>query len=151
MPPEQAIGAVDQVDARSDVFGLGAILCAILTGRPPFLGADSESTRQLAARAKPAARRALVAAGRTSRMSNPVAGYEVFPPARGSVAAPAGVGRRPGDTGTRSSTPRQWGHRVGPVPVHSKTRSTHVFFGPGAGRSAFPTAGRTPCRPTWGR
>ena len=26
MPPEQAVGAVDQVDARSDVFGLGAIL-----------------------------------------------------------------------------------------------------------------------------
>ena len=52
MPPEQAIGAVDQVDFRSDVFGLGAILCAILTGKPPFVGVDSESTRQLAARAK---------------------------------------------------------------------------------------------------
>src|SRR5262249_30603537 len=26
MPPEQAIGAVDQIDTRSDVFGLGAIL-----------------------------------------------------------------------------------------------------------------------------
>jgi tetratricopeptide (TPR) repeat protein len=52
MPPEQAIGAVDQIDARSDVFGLGAILCTILTGRPPYVGADSEATRQLAARAK---------------------------------------------------------------------------------------------------
>ncbi len=52
MPPEQAIGAVDQVDARSDVFGLGALLCAILTGKPPYVGADSESTRQLAARAR---------------------------------------------------------------------------------------------------
>jgi len=40
MPPEQAIGAIDQVDQRSDVFGLGAILCAILTGQPPYLGAD---------------------------------------------------------------------------------------------------------------
>ena len=27
MPPEQAIGAVNQIDARSDVFGLGGILC----------------------------------------------------------------------------------------------------------------------------
>jgi hypothetical protein len=52
MPPEQAIGAVDQIDKRSDVFGLGAVLCAVLTGQPPYLGADSESTRQLAARAK---------------------------------------------------------------------------------------------------
>ncbi len=52
MPPEQAIGAVDQIDERSDVFGLGAILCAILTSKPPYVGADSESTRQLAARAR---------------------------------------------------------------------------------------------------
>src|SRR5579872_232153 len=52
MPPEQAIGAIDQVDQQSDVFGLGAILCVILTGKPPFVGADSESTRQLAARAR---------------------------------------------------------------------------------------------------
>src|SRR5262249_39227681 len=41
----------DQIDERSDVFGLGAILCAILTGKPPYVGADFESTRQLAARA----------------------------------------------------------------------------------------------------
>ncbi len=52
MPPEQAIGAVDQIDARSDVFGLGAILCVILTGKPPYLGSDAESTRQMAARGK---------------------------------------------------------------------------------------------------
>ena len=52
MPPEQAIGAVDQIDARSDVFGLGEVLCVILTGKPPYVGEDRESTRQLAARAK---------------------------------------------------------------------------------------------------
>jgi tetratricopeptide (TPR) repeat protein len=50
MPPEQAIGAVDQVDARSDVFGLGALLAAVLTGQPPFVRGTAESTRQLAAR-----------------------------------------------------------------------------------------------------
>ncbi len=49
MSPEQAIGAVDQIDERSDVFGLGGILCAILTGKPPFVGNTAESTRQLAA------------------------------------------------------------------------------------------------------
>jgi serine/threonine protein kinase len=52
MPPEQAIGAIDQVDATSDVFALGAILCTILTGKPPYAATDAEATRQLAARAK---------------------------------------------------------------------------------------------------
>jgi serine/threonine protein kinase len=36
MPPEQAKGELDQIDQRSDVFGLGAILCQMLTGRPPY-------------------------------------------------------------------------------------------------------------------
>jgi serine/threonine protein kinase len=49
MAPEQAIGAVDQVDERTDVFGLGGILCAVLTGRPPFVAPTAESARQLAA------------------------------------------------------------------------------------------------------
>jgi serine/threonine protein kinase/formylglycine-generating enzyme required for sulfatase activity len=50
MPPEQAIGAVQEVDRRSDVFGLGAILAVVLTGRPPFVGDTAESTRVMAAR-----------------------------------------------------------------------------------------------------
>jgi serine/threonine protein kinase len=52
MPPEQAIGAVDEVDAQSDVFGLGAILCVMLSARPPYVASDAESTRKLAARGK---------------------------------------------------------------------------------------------------
>jgi WD40 repeat protein len=52
MPPEQAIGAVDQIDARSDVFGLGGVLAAGLTGHPPFVGDSAENSRQLAARGK---------------------------------------------------------------------------------------------------
>jgi tetratricopeptide (TPR) repeat protein len=52
MPPEQAVGAVEQIDEQSDVFGLGAILAVILTGSPPFVGDTAESTRVLAARGK---------------------------------------------------------------------------------------------------
>ena len=41
VPPEQARGEVEHMDERSDVFGLGAILCEILTGQPPYTGNSS--------------------------------------------------------------------------------------------------------------
>jgi tetratricopeptide (TPR) repeat protein len=34
--PEQARGEIRTLDERCDVFGLGALLCEILTGQPPF-------------------------------------------------------------------------------------------------------------------
>jgi serine/threonine protein kinase len=49
MPPEQASGDIALLDRRADVFGLGAILCEILTGKPPYLGRSSEEVRRNAA------------------------------------------------------------------------------------------------------
>jgi serine/threonine-protein kinase len=48
MSPEQAQGDNSRIDERTDVFGLGGILCAILTGQGPYPG---ERTRKVYARA----------------------------------------------------------------------------------------------------
>lgn len=40
MPPEQALGEIDSLDERADVFGLGAILAEILTGKPAYVGEE---------------------------------------------------------------------------------------------------------------
>ncbi len=41
MAPEQAEGRRADIDARTDVFGLGAMLYEIMTGQPPFTGENT--------------------------------------------------------------------------------------------------------------
>ncbi len=50
MSPEQALGGRG-ADERTDVFGLGGILCAILTGQPPYTGTKTKRVHARAARA----------------------------------------------------------------------------------------------------
>ncbi len=50
MAPEQAAGEGDRVNRRADVFGLGSILCEILTGQPAFTGSGVMETLRKAMR-----------------------------------------------------------------------------------------------------
>jgi WD40 repeat protein/serine/threonine protein kinase len=50
MSPEQALGRPDQLGPASDVYGLGAILYALLTGRPPVRGMDTAEVLRKAQR-----------------------------------------------------------------------------------------------------
>lgn len=52
MPPEQAIGEIDDLDERADVFDLGAILSEILTGKPPYVANDGTLVFRVASRGK---------------------------------------------------------------------------------------------------
>jgi hypothetical protein len=49
MSPEQARGEIEGLDEQADVFALGAILCEILTGQPPYRGSRARVLEDAAA------------------------------------------------------------------------------------------------------
>jgi hypothetical protein len=49
MSPEQARGEIEGLDEQADVFALGAILCEVLTGQPPYLGSRPQILEDAAA------------------------------------------------------------------------------------------------------
>jgi serine/threonine-protein kinase len=50
MAPEQAWGRDDEIDERTDVFGIGALLYEMMTLRPPFAGNDLRDVLEAARR-----------------------------------------------------------------------------------------------------
>lgn len=53
MAPEQADGQLDKIDARTDVYALGALLYELLTRQPPFKGANHAATLEQVRRQAP--------------------------------------------------------------------------------------------------
>jgi tetratricopeptide (TPR) repeat protein/serine/threonine protein kinase len=48
MAPEQARGELEHLDERADVFGLGALLCVLLTSQPPYVASSKSDVYRLA-------------------------------------------------------------------------------------------------------
>jgi PAS domain S-box-containing protein len=60
MAPEQALGEIDRIERRTDVYGLAAILYEILTGRPPFEGSVAHVLRAITEQSPPPPRSLVV-------------------------------------------------------------------------------------------
>ena len=94
MAPEQAEGDITAINEQADVFGLGSILCEILTGRPAYTGPTREAILRLARRGE--------TAGAMRKLDNCGVNAELIGMARDCLAAdPAGRPRDAGEVARR--------------------------------------------------
>lgn len=95
MAPEQAAGRLDLIDARTDIYGLGAILFEILTDQPPFFGGEiTELLNRIIAGETPRARQ--VAASPHETSSRRLNQTQPVPSALDAICAKAMAKRRSG-------------------------------------------------------
>ena len=96
MAPEQAAGRLDEIDCRTDVYGLGAMLYEILTGQPPLTGSDTLEILRKVIEEKP---------------PSPRQHWPELPPALEAVCLRA-ISKRPGDryaeAGELAQQVQQW-------------------------------------------
>lgn len=137
MPPEQIEDAAS-VNARADVFALGAILCDLLTGRPPVVGETVMN---------------VISATLQHRISRPRDRWPGVPPALDAIAAAALTPSRDARTQSAAALAADLRAWLASEPVAAYRRGRALGWGrcstAGGRRSSWPSWPRR-SSPQWG-